>query len=85
VTRFAEAIGRYRGYFRIMLGVAKLLGVLAQIAPGVPATMREWAYAGFGITMIAAVISHISSDDPAARAVGPMVALALLVAARLIW
>jgi hypothetical protein len=50
----------YPGYFRIMLGVAKLLGVPALIAPRVPPTVREWAYAGFGITMIAAVISHIS-------------------------
>jgi DoxX-like family len=75
----------YPDYFRTMLGVAKLLGVLALIAPSVPVTVREWAYAGFGITMIAAVISHLSSGDSVGRAVGPLVALALLVVARALW
>jgi VIT1/CCC1 family predicted Fe2+/Mn2+ transporter len=60
----------YPDYFRITLGVAKLLGVLALIAPRVPGTVREWAYAGFGITMIAAVISHLSSGDSVGRALG---------------
>jgi DoxX-like family len=75
----------YPGYFRIMLGVAKLLGVLALIAPRVPATVREWAYAGFGITMIAAVTSHLSRGDSVGRAMGPLIALVLLVVARALW
>jgi hypothetical protein len=75
----------YPAYFRVMLGVAKLLGVLTLLVPRVPALLREWAYAGFGITMIAAVISHLSSGDSIERAMGPMVALALLVVARLLW
>ena len=53
----------YPDYFRRMLGVAKLSGVLALVAPRVPGVVREWAYAGFGITMVAAVISHLASGD----------------------
>jgi DoxX-like family len=74
----------YPEYFRTMLGVAKLLGVLALVLPRVPVAVREWAYAGFGITMIAAVLSHMSSGE-AARAGGPLFALILLVVARALW
>ncbi len=75
----------YPNYFRTMLGVAKLLGVLALITPRVPSAVREWAFAGFGITMIAAVSSHLASGDGITRAFGPLIALALLVAARALW
>jgi hypothetical protein len=75
----------YPDYFRTMLGVAKLLGALVLIAPRVPVTVREWAYAGFGIMMIAAVISHLSSGDSVGRALGPLIALVLLVVARVLW
>ena len=75
----------YPDYFRTLLGVAKLLGVVALLAPGVPVLLREWAYAGFAIMMVAAAISHLASGDPVGRAAPPLVALALLVTARLLW
>jgi len=53
----------YPDYFLTMLGVAKLLGVIALLAP-VPRWLREWAYAGFTFDLIAAVISHIAVSDP---------------------
>lgn len=37
-------------YFRILLGVAKILATPTLLVPLVPATLREWAYAGFTIT-----------------------------------
>ena len=40
----------YPDYFRQMLGVAKLLGAAALIAPRMP-TLREWAYAGLDPTL----------------------------------
>jgi hypothetical protein len=37
-------------YFRVELSLAKLLGVVLLLAP-VPARLKEWAYAGFAITL----------------------------------
>jgi hypothetical protein len=66
----------FPAYFRVELAVAKLVGVAALLAP-VPARLKEWAYAGFGITFISAIIAHSSVDGPA-TAVAPVVAFALL-------
>jgi hypothetical protein len=46
--------------------VAKLLGVAALLAPGMP-TLKEWAYAGFVFDMAGAMYSHISVGDPPAQ------------------
>lgn len=52
--------------FRIELSWAKVLGVLALI---VPARLKEWAYAGFAINLVSAIIAHLSIHDrPAALA-----------------
>ncbi len=74
----------YPDYFRTLLGVAKLLGVAVLLAPRVPSVVREWAYAGFGITLIAATISHGVSGDAIANVLAPVAALVLLVAARML-
>lgn len=42
----------YPAYFANLLGVAKLLGVCVLLTPGL-ARVKEWAYAGFAITIIA--------------------------------
>jgi hypothetical protein len=49
--------------FRIELSVAKLVGVVVLILPMVPARLKEWAYAGFAINLISAVIAHSSIAD----------------------
>ncbi|MGA7155751.1 MAG: DoxX family protein [Acidobacteriaceae bacterium] len=49
--------------FRIELSWAKVLGVLALLIPSVPARLKEWAYAGFAINLISAVIAHASIHD----------------------
>ncbi len=49
-------------YFRVELAWAKLLGVVLLIAP-VPARLKEWAYAGFAITLGSALIAHLSVGD----------------------
>ena len=51
-------------YFRVELSWAKLLGVLLLLAP-VPARLKEWAYAGFAITLGSALIAHFSVGDGA--------------------
>ena len=49
-------------YFRWELTWAKLLGVAILLAP-VPARLKEWAYAGFAITLVSAVFAHMSVGD----------------------
>ena len=52
----------FPAYFRVELSWAKLLGVVLLIAP-VPARLKEWAYAGFAITLVSALIAHLSVGD----------------------
>ena len=47
----------YPAYLGRILGVAKLLGVLAVLAPGF-ALLKEWAYAGFCFDLLGAAASH---------------------------
>ena len=49
-------------YFRVELSWAKLLGVVLLLAP-VPAPLKEWAYAGFAITLGSALIAHFAVGD----------------------
>src|SRR5262245_21415200 len=49
-------------YFRVELSWAKVLGVLLLLAP-VPAQLKEWAYAGFALTLASALIAHFSVGD----------------------
>ena len=50
-------------YFRIELTIAKTLGVLTLLIPSVPTRIKEFAYFGFGITLISASIAHFSVGD----------------------
>ena len=49
-------------YFRVELALAKLLGVAVLLAP-VSARLKEWAYAGFVITLVSALIAHFAIGD----------------------
>ena len=52
-----ESLG-YPPYFLRLLGAAKVLGVVALLIPGRP-LLKEWAYAGFTIELLAALASHL--------------------------
>ena len=53
--------------FRVELSWAKIAGVVVLLIPIVPARLKEWAYAGFAINLVSALIAHSSiSDRPAA-------------------
>jgi hypothetical protein len=52
----------FPGYFRVELSWAKLLGVVLLLAPA-PARLKEWAYAGFAITLGSALVAHLSVGD----------------------
>jgi DoxX-like family len=49
-------------YFRVELAWAKLLGVFLLLVP-VPARIKEWAYAGFAMTLGSALIAHFAVED----------------------
>jgi uncharacterized membrane protein YphA (DoxX/SURF4 family) len=66
----------YPQQLRVLLGIAKLLGGIALIVPGLP-TLREWAYAGFTFAWIAAAAAHYLAKDGAV-AFFPLVLLILL-------
>lgn len=50
----------YPIYFLTILGIWKLLGVIAVLIPKFP-LVKEWAYAGFFFAMSGAICSHIAS------------------------
>ena len=64
LPQVAEAFTRlgFPDYFRVELAWAKLLGVVLLLAP-VPARLKEWAYAGFAITLGSALIAHFAVGD----------------------
>ena len=65
-------------YFRVELGVLKLLGVFVLLIPVLKGRYKEWAYFGFFITFVSALIAHISTGDPAGKWAMTIVAAALL-------
>jgi len=68
----------YPVYFSDFLGVAKLLGTCVLLLPGL-ARLKEWAYVGFGITVLAATYSHLLTGGGLV-ALEPLVTFAALVA-----
>jgi len=65
---FVEGLG-YPGYFIQLLGVAKLLGSIAILIPGLNKIVKEWAYAGLFYDLAGATYSGIAASkgnvDPA--------------------
>ena len=66
-------------YFRVELSWLKVAGLLVLLLPA-PDRLKEWAYAGFAITLGSALIAHLSVGDDASKwswAVGTAVLWAL--------
>jgi hypothetical protein len=66
-------------YFRVELAIAKIIGVIALLIPAVPLKIKEWAYCGFGITLISATIAHFCSGDKIMALINPLSFLVLLI------
>ena len=49
-------------YFRVELSWLKFAGILVLLLPA-PARVKEWAYAGFAITLFSALLAHFSMGD----------------------
>jgi uncharacterized membrane protein YphA (DoxX/SURF4 family) len=52
----------YPQQLRIELGIAKALGAITLLVPGLP-KLKEWAYAGFTFAWIAAHVAHHIAQD----------------------
>jgi len=61
----------YPVYFLTILGIWKILGVIAILIPRFK-LLKEWAYAGFLFAMTGALVSHLAIGDYAVKAIaGP--------------
>jgi hypothetical protein len=65
-------------YFRVELGIGKIIGGILLIIPAIPARLKEWAYVGFGISCISAFIANLVVGGPA-QAWMPVLVFAILV------
>ena len=76
----AETIERlgFPDYFRVQLGIAKIVGGVALLAP-LPRSLKEWTYAGFTIDIGSAVVAHAAVGDPLSSMVAPVIMLAVLM------
>jgi hypothetical protein len=68
----------YPLYVLTILGVWKILGVVAVLIPKYP-LLKEWTYAGFFFAMTGAVFSHFASGDNAKEFFGPTLLIALTI------
>lgn len=50
-------------WFRIELSWAKFAGLAVILVPAFSARLKEWAYCGFAITLVSAVIAHIAIGE----------------------
>lgn len=70
-----SALG-YPAYFLTIIGIWKILGVVAILIPRYP-LIKEWAYAGFFFLMTGAIFTHLAVGDEAAEYFGPGLLLVL--------
>jgi len=68
----------YPLYLLSLLGVWKILGVVAILVPRFP-LLKEWAYAGFFFAMSGAAISHFAAGQSFVEAVPSLILLLVTV------
>jgi hypothetical protein len=68
----------YPAYLLTILGVWKILGVIAILIPKYP-LIKEWAYAGFFFAMSGAAISHIYLGHPVSEIFPSLLLLVLTI------
>jgi len=62
-ARAIARLGFLSGDFRMERSLAKFAGVAALLVPLVPARLKEWAYAGFAINVVSAILANLSIRD----------------------
>jgi hypothetical protein len=84
VVREFTRLGFSAGYFREELSWAKVIGVVVLLAP-VPGRLKEWAYVGFAINLVSALIAHFAMGDAPAAWGWAAGMLVLVIASYLLW
>ena len=74
----------YPLYLNLILGVAKLLGVIAILQTKFR-TIKEWAYAGFTFDLVGASASFALNGDGIVAAFFPLIALAVMFVSYFLW
>jgi hypothetical protein len=67
------------GYFVAELTVAKILGGLALLIPGLPARIKEFAYFGIALTIASAIVAHAASGDGIWHLIDPAIIFGILI------
>ena len=68
----------YPEYMLTILGIWKMLGVVAVLIPKFP-RLKEWAYAGFFFAMSGAIYSHVAVGDPLVEILPALLLLVLTI------
>lgn len=68
----------YPTYLLTIIGIWKILGVVALLIPRNP-LLKEWAYAGFFFIMTGALFSHIALSDPLVELIPSLLLLVLTI------
>lgn len=68
----------YPTYFLTILGIWKILGVVAMLIPKFP-LLKEWAYAGFFFAMSGAIFSHLVSGSAVVEILPSVLLLVLTI------
>lgn len=71
----------YPIYILTLIGIWKILGVLAILVPKFP-LLKEWAYAGFFFLLSGALFSHIAVGHPIQELIPSLLMLVLVVLSR---
>lgn len=50
-------------FFRIQLGILKIIAVIVLLVKSIPLFVKEWGYAGIGFFLITAMVAHIAHKD----------------------
>jgi hypothetical protein len=69
----------YPLYFVTVLAVFKIIGCLVLVIPQIPPRVKEWAYAGFMIDFLMALISMIAVAGLTSGVIFPIVFIGLLI------
>lgn len=87
-TMYPEGAFNHLGlppYFKVEITIAKILGLLALLLPRIPVKIREFAYAGFGITFVSASFAHYSVGDGLLYIIDPLLFLGCLIVSYIYW
>ncbi|WP_149276644.1 DoxX family protein [Pareuzebyella sediminis] len=68
----------YPKYILPVLGIWKILGVIAILIPKY-SLLKEWAYAGFFFAMSGAAVSHFANGEPFTEALSSLVLLLVTI------